>query len=97
MDYKKMKLQDVIEWCKANNQIEWLKEVVNRDVEVEVYPEIEVDGKKVINKSATPTIEMRPISFIQVKTEFAKKFMPEILPKKTSKKTATMRDIVNAL
>jgi hypothetical protein len=26
MDYKTMKFADVVEWCKANNQIKWLKE-----------------------------------------------------------------------
>lgn len=25
MDYKKMTLDDIIAWCKANNQVEWLK------------------------------------------------------------------------
>lgn len=25
MDYKTMKLDDIINWCKANNQVAWLK------------------------------------------------------------------------
>ena len=25
MDYKKMNLDDIINWCKANNQVDWLK------------------------------------------------------------------------
>lgn len=26
MDFKTMKIEDIIEWCKANNQVAWLKE-----------------------------------------------------------------------
>ena len=25
MDYKSMKIEDIINWCKANNEVEWLK------------------------------------------------------------------------
>ena len=25
MDYKTLKIDDIITWCKANNQVEWLK------------------------------------------------------------------------
>lgn len=26
MNYKTMKIEDIIEWCKANGQVAWLKE-----------------------------------------------------------------------
>lgn len=26
MNYKTMKIEDIIQWCKANNQVAWLKE-----------------------------------------------------------------------
>lgn len=25
MDYKSMKIDDIIDWCKANKQVDWLK------------------------------------------------------------------------
>lgn len=30
MNYKTMKFDEIVEWCKENNQIEWLKEEVNK-------------------------------------------------------------------
>jgi hypothetical protein len=41
----------------------------------------------VADKTQQPTIEERPISFVQLKKDFAEKFMPEIAPKKNKKKT----------
>lgn len=29
MEYRKMKIEDIIEWCKANNQVAWLKDKVH--------------------------------------------------------------------
>ena len=26
MNYKDMRIEDIIEWCKANKQVDWLKE-----------------------------------------------------------------------
>lgn len=30
MDYQHMKIEHIIEWCKKNNQIDWLKETINK-------------------------------------------------------------------
>jgi hypothetical protein len=80
MDYKKMTFNDIVEWCKANNQVEWLKK------EVETIVVDEKDG-----------VEFeRDISFIEIKRDFAEKFMPEIAPQKKPKKPS-MKDIVAAL
>lgn len=73
MDYKKMTFNDIVDWCKANNQVEWLKEEVEKKV-----------GE-------------RAITFIEIKKEFAAKFMPEILPVAKKEKKPTMKDIVAAL
>jgi hypothetical protein len=49
----------------------------------------------VADKTKEPVIEMRPISFVQIKEAFIEKFMPEIKPK--AKEKATMYDIIAAL
>ena len=30
MNYKTMKIDDIIKWCKDNNQVEWLKEIASK-------------------------------------------------------------------
>ena len=101
MDYKTMKIEDIIEWCKANNQVAWLKEIASQKVEYKIYPRVKTvdeNGKKkyVTNYDAEPKVELRPISFIQIKLAFVEKFMPEIKPEKKEKKTS-MFDLINAL
>ena len=81
MDYKKLTFNDIVEWCKANNQVEWLK----REVETIVVDE-DKDGNEF----------ERDITFIEIKRDFAEKFMPEIAPKRKPKKPS-MKDIVAAL
>ena len=70
MNYKKMNFNDIVEWCKANNQVEWLKETVGKTV---VY---EKDGMEMA----------RAITFVEIKRLFAEEFMPEILPVAKEKK-----------
>lgn len=96
MDYKSMSINEIISWCVANKQTAWLKATAAKKVPCKVYPKVEKDGKKVADKSAKPTIEMRPITFIQLKNEFVKTFMPELMPKKADKKP-TMYELINAL
>lgn len=96
MNYKTMTINDIIAWCKANNQIEWLKAEGAKMVDYKVYPKVMKDGKKVVDKSATPTIEKRPISFIQIKNDFVNMFMPEIAPKNKESKPS-MYDLIKAL
>lgn len=97
MDYKKMDINDIIAWCKEHGEVEWLKATAAKKVEYKVYPKVkDADGKMVSDKSATPKIEMRPISFIQIKIAFCEKFMPEIMPKKKDKKPS-MYDLIASL
>lgn len=91
-----MGIEDIIKWCQDNNQIEWLKEEANQKREYKVYPRKKVDGKSVADKSQEPQIVLRPISFIQIKSDFIEKFMPELAPQKKNKKP-TMYDLINAL
>lgn len=96
MDFKTMNISDIITWCVANNQVAWLKAEAAKKVPCKVYPKVEKDGKKVADKSAKPTVELRPITFIQLKSNFVNTFMPEIAPKKKEAKP-TMYDLINAL
>lgn len=77
MDYKTMTVNDIIEWCKANNQVEWLKKVASTPIEEEGKP-------------------ARKITFIELKYNFADKFMKEILPPKKPKKP-TMFELIENL
>lgn len=85
MDYKNMTIDDIIEWCQENGQVEWLKRKAAEKKPCKVYPRKVVDGKSVADKSQEPKIEKRPISFIQLKIDFVDKFMPEIAPEKKAK------------
>lgn len=96
MDYKKMNLEDIIEWCKKNNQVDWLKKKSSKYVEVLVYPRVKnEEGKFVVDKTQKPKAKKRRISFIQLKNEFVNEFMPEIRPAKLEKKT--MYDLISEL
>lgn len=77
MNYKDMKIEDIIQWCQANKQVDWLKEVAAKVYKTE-------DGKE------------RRISFIELKLEFVKKFMPDIAPKAQPKKPS-MYDLIAKL
>lgn len=96
MDFKNMNFEDIANWCKANNQVAWLKEKAATKVPCKVYPKVEKDGKKVADKTQEPKIEMRPITFIQLKSDFVAKFMPELAPKAKTKKK-TMFDLIAEL
>lgn len=95
MNYQDMSIEDIITWCQENNQVAWLKETASQKVEYKVYPRVKVDGKWTTDKTATPKVEMRPISFIQIKIAFVNKFMPEIAPK--AQKKVSMYDRIMAL
>ena len=92
MNYRTMKFEDIYNWCKENNQLAWLEAKVKEEVEVKVYPFITDEaGNRKQDKTAAPTIEKRPISFLLVKDAFVTKFMPDIKPKAASNKK-TMLD-----
>lgn len=96
MSYKDMTIEDIIKWCQENKQVDWLKKTAAKEVEYKVYPRVKgEDGKYYTDKKAEPKIEMRPISFIQLKLEFVKEFMPEIAPKAQAKKPTMHERIAN--
>ena len=77
MNYKDMRIEDIIAWCQENKEVDWLKEAAAKTYKTE-------DGKE------------RRISFIELKLEFVKKFMPSIAPKAQPKKPS-MYDLIAKL
>lgn len=73
MNYKDMTIEDIIDWCTKNGQVDWLKDAATKT--------FVKDGKE------------RRISFIELKLEFVKKFMPSIAPKAQPKKPS-MYDLI---
>ena len=88
MDYKAMKLPDIVNWCVANKQVNWLKEISKT-----TYPVLTKDGEPVLDKKGNP--KTRKISFIEIKLAFVEKFMPEIAPEKKPKKPSMYEIIAN--
>lgn len=98
MSYEKIDINFIINWCKENNQVSWLKATASQQTDYKVYPRIKVkdeNGKTKwkADKTQAPTIEKRPISFIQLKKEFVYKFMPELAPK-AKEKAPTMYELI---
>lgn len=94
MDIKNLTIEDVIAYCQEHNEVAWLKETAAKKVPYKIYPRTKINGKSVADKSQEPKIEMRPISFVQIKTEFLEKFALTA-PKKP--KEPTMYDKIAAL
>lgn len=100
--YAKITLDDIMKWCEENNQKEWLKEKAKEVVDFKIYPTItitkvnEETGEEIVktkvDKKGTPTIEKRPITFMQMKLAFCKQFMPEVVPTSNKKKKESMFD-----
>lgn len=100
-DYKDIDILDIIAWCKEHHQGAWLKALALTKRSYTVYPRIKstnANGKPVMiaDKTKEPTIEERPISFIQIKKAFCEKFMPEKLPKAKEPKKS-MYDLIAEL
>ena len=96
-------LADIIEYCKKHKETEWLKETAKKEVPTKVYPrkkvaKVDEEGNtyytSVADKSQKPKIEMRRISFVQLKTEFLEHF--NLMPEKKAKQP-NMYDIIDAL
>lgn len=95
MDTKNIDIHDIIKYCQEHNEVAWLKEIAATKVPYKIYPRIKgEDGKWTTDKTAEPKIEMRPISFIQIKTAFIEKF-GLAAPKKP--KAPTMYDVIKSL
>lgn len=97
-NYKDWELPDIIQWCKDNGKVEWLKATAAKKVERKVYPKVESvskNGKKSWKQDKTQPfkIEYVPISFVELKAEFISTFI-ETAPKA---KKPSMYDLIAAL
>lgn len=99
MDEKvtKWTMEEIIEWCKANNQVAWLKAEANRTVERKVYPKVasvSKNGKKSWkqDKSQEPTTEYTRPTFMEIRSAFLNKFISPAKSKKPS-----IYDMIDAL
>lgn len=45
MTYKDMKIDFIIDWCKANKQLDWLEAEMSKMVEVKRYPKTKVQAR----------------------------------------------------
>lgn len=100
--YEKLTIDNVIDWCVANGEKDWLKATAEKEVQVKEYPKKEVtlaDGKVVMraDRKATPTMKTVKMPFTMLKHEFCKKFFPDKLPKEEAKNKPSMLDRIRAL
>lgn len=91
-------IDDIIEWCAANNQLDWLEAESNKKVTHKVYPQVESvskAGKKSwkLDKSAEPVLKEEPITFIELRHSFYTKFIDSTPPKT---KVLTMQEKIAA-
>ena len=93
---KNIKIEDIMQWCRENNQVEWLKELATTEIEQNIYPEITYFNKdgvmktKQDKKQAPIGTKLVQIPFVNIKYEWVKKFFPELAigqKKKSTKKT----------
>lgn len=97
-DFKKMNQKEFEDFVfsKGKDAALWYVNAYAEKVPTEVYPRIKnAEGKSVVDKTQPPKIELRPKSFIALKSEFAAKFAPELAPK--AKKTETQESHLDAL
>lgn len=97
---KDIDIEFIINWCKTNNQVEWLKTENSKTQQVKRYPRktvVDESGKKVsvVDKTQEPTITEERISFLTLRNAFIDAFMPEIRPAKKNKKS--FHDIIDEL
>lgn len=91
----KSKKAEIIQWCKDNGKVEWLKKIRAEKKTVEVYPKVpNVEGKLVEDRSAEPKIIMKDMDFLTIKRRLMSEFFPA--GEKKSKKT-TFLDEIDAL
>lgn len=97
--YKDWKIDDIIAWCQANEQVDWLKTIMAKTIKHPVYPKIahvSKTGKNTMiqDKNAEPIgYKEKPITFVEVKKEFIATFFE----KKEKVKKVNMYDRIKNL
>ena len=111
--YKDIDLQYIIDWCKANNQVAWLKKTAEEKVETKVYPRKKVakldnNGQPVLNAKGKVVHVSIADKSKEPKIEekditflkLKEKFAAEFMPEllpQAKPKKQTMLDIIAAL
>ena len=86
MTAKEIDIDFIRNYCVQNNHKEWYNAKIQEKLPCQVYPRVvNEEGKKVVDKSQAPKVEMRPITFVQLKADFIKTFFPQLAPKKETK------------
>jgi hypothetical protein len=101
---KSVTIDNIIEYCQENNQIDWLKACASEPYKMPIYPTITVVGKdgtmkEKADKKADP-IRYETVNkpFTNIKAEFITKFFPELVAvKKQKKEKETMWDRIAKL
>lgn len=98
-DYRDWNIDDIIAWCQANGQVEWLKTTAAKKIKRNIYPMIDNVSKtgkhtKKQDKTAKPIgTETTPITFVELKKEFISAFFE----KEEKTKKPTMYDRIASL
>lgn len=99
LEFKTMTKEDIGEWCKANGAeaVAWIKAKAREMVDKPIYPKVKNEkGKMVDDKTQEPIGTKKvKISMVQLKIDFCRKYMPEILP--ASHKKLSMYDYFESL
>lgn len=92
-----IKIEDIIEYCKENNQIEWLKKTAHEKETRKKTKKVTTTNEngEAVEKEVVEEVETE-ISFITLRSRFVEAFMPEIKKGSKSKK-ATFRDLIDSL
>lgn len=105
MTYKQlmaMKQDDFFAFVDAGGYASVVAEIAARKTAQNVYPKVKKESKKhpgkmtyQADKTATPVVKMKPITFFEVKTAFADEVLK--LPRTEKKQKETFRDKLIAL
>jgi hypothetical protein len=110
LNYEKMDINDIMDWCEENNQLEWLENLLSKKVKVkrhtERVPKLDKDGNIALNKKGYPIyivdkkspveVVEQNISFMEVKKAFIEKFELEHIKPAKKDKAPTMLDKLKA-
>jgi hypothetical protein len=91
LEYKALKMEDIVKYCQENKQVKWLKDYALTKVQA-------TDENKVplFDEDGAPI--MRKRTFIEIKLAFCDAFRPEIAPVRKSKdKGPSMYDLIASL
>ena len=108
LNYEKMDINDIINYCAEHDALDWLEKELNKTVTVKRYserkPKLDKDGNQVLNKKGYPIYvadkkspvvkETQAIAFMQVKRDFIEHFELQSIKPEPKKKAPTMLDLL---